>query len=357
MIKIAEIWGLDFANLANELEHSTAGVTHIVLDFLCEIQYKLNHPSYDKILDIAHRDNIPVTILTPYLREMPPLLDFNNPKYKNITMIHWETFWFNRTYEAWKQHDKLNKEKNLEMFNLRSGEHLVDFKYSYITLNNISKNHRCHIMDLLAKHNLIEHGAIAWRDIRRDCDDIRHTFPDNITDSAYRNYPYKYWKPKRLILDQDINSRFLQETLPIEFNESFMQLVTESDNEVIFFSEKTATPILLNKLFLLGGAKDNHLALKNRGFELYDEIFDYGFDSEKDDNLRYEGLVENIKKINSLPKSELTKIYKSLFEKIVHNKKHAVDLINIVPKQVIDLLSLIRKENQEPYNGPLNMLL
>lgn len=357
MIKIAEIWGLNFVKVAEELEKEIPQVTHIVLDFLNEIRYVLNHPAYDKIFDIAEQYNIPIIILTPYLREMPPLLDFSNKKYKNVKMIHWETFWFNRTYEAWKPHDSINKIKGLELFNLRNGEHNTKFKFPYITLNNISKNHRCMIMDLLAKHDLINKGAIAWRDIRRNCDDIRHTFSDDMTDSLYFGYPYKYWKPKRMILDQNINDRFFQETLPIEFNQSFMQLVTESDDEIVFFSEKTATPILLNKLFLIAGAKGYHIGLKNRGFELYDEIFDYSFDSENNDTIRYEGLVENVKKISSFTKGELVNIHKNIFEKVVYNKKHALKLINEIPIEVVETLALIKEENKSPYYGPLNMFL
>jgi len=353
MIKIAEIWGDSIIRLAKELEISTDNVTYILLDFLNEIRYVVNNDAYNRILEIAKRDNIPVYILTPYLREMPKLLNLD----QDVRIIHWETFWFNRTHNAWKAHTHTNLLKNLDMFSLRNSENITEFKYPYITLNNISKNHRCHIMDLLAKYNLIDMGAIAWRDINHACNDIRHTFTDGMIDSVYMGYKYKYWKPKRLILDQDINDRFLQETMPKEFNESFMQLVTESDDEVIFFSEKTATPILLNKLFLIAGAKGYHTALKIRGFELYTELFDYGFDLESNDSLRYEGLIENIKRVCDMTPEMRTNMFKSVFEKIAYNKQHALNLINDTPKEVTELLNLIRIENKEPYTGPLNMLL
>lgn len=357
MIKIVDIWGWGFDKVANELSQSVKNVNGILLDFLCEIRYKLEHPSYYKIFEIAHQHNIPITILTPYLREMPPLMDFSDPLYQNTKIIHWETFWFNRTYEAWRPHNEYNNSKQLEMFNLRNGEYLNDFKYPYITLNNISKNHRCLMMDLLAKHNLIDKGAIAWRDIRRNCDDIRHTFSDDMTDSLYCNYLYKYWKPKRMILDQNINDKFFQETMPVEYNQSFMQLVAESDDEIVFYSEKTATPILLNKPFLIVGAKGYHTGLKNRGFELYDEIFDYSFDNENDDLLRYEGVIENVKRISILNSFELRELHKQLFEKLVHNKQHALNVINNIPIEVLKSVELVRRENKEPYPGPLNMLL
>lgn len=356
MIKIGEIWGSDFVRIADELEKSTAGIDYIILDFLNEIRYVLDHPSYDKIFNIAHKNNIPIIILTPYLRTSPKLLDMKQDKYKNTKIIHWETFWFNRTFEAWKSHDKLNAPKGLEIYNLRTGEN-PSFKYPYITLNNISKRHRCLVMDLLAKYNLIEKGAISWRDINHACNDIRHTFTDGIVDSVYMGYRYKYWKPKRIILDQDIHQQFLQETLPIEFNQSFMQLVTESDDQFVFYSEKTVTPILLNKLFLVASAKGHHTELKNLGFQLYDEIFDYSFDNEPDESIRYEGLIENVNRISTMPPQQLEKLHTSVFEKLVYNKKHALNLVSAIPPEVTEVLNIVRQENKDSYRGPLNMFL
>lgn len=356
MIKVAEIWNFNSSQFVNEIEQIET-IELIVLDFLNEIRYVLNDSVFHKIFDIAHQRNIPIVILTPYLREMDPMLDLSDIKYKNVKIIHWETFWFNRTYKLWQSQGKLNDAKGLNMFNLRAGEQSNDFVYPYITLNNISKNHRCLVMDLLAKHDLIDKGAIAWRDIRRNCDDIRHTFVEGMTDSLYCQYPYRYWKPKRMILDQDINSHFNQETLPIQFNMSFMQLVTESDNEIIFFTEKTATPILLNKLFLVAGAKGFHKALQVRGFHLYDEIFDYSFDDEDNEEMRYEGIVENVKRISSMSKSRLQKIHADLFEKIVQNKQHALNVINDIPAEIVSLADRIHEKNNNVTLGSLNILI
>jgi hypothetical protein len=350
MIKIAEIWGGSIDRISNELEESTVGVSEIVLDFLHEVRYVINNPAYYRILEIAERDNIPVTIVTPCDKNVAPLMTYSN----NVTFIHWETFWLNRTFAVWKPYENINKKKNLDMSDIRNGEFLTDFMFPYITLNNIAKNHRCLVMDILAKHNLIDKGAISWRDILRSCDDIRSSFPEGMTDSMHHKYPYQYWKPKRLILDQDIDTLFLQETLPIEFSQSFMQLVTESDDTDIFFSEKTMTPILLNKPFLVAGSVGHHMALKSHGFVLYDEIFDYSFDTEGDIKLRYEILIENVKRITTM---NLKNLHNNIFDKLVYNKKHAFKLISNIPNEVISLLERIHRENHEPYFGPLNMFL
>ena len=115
-------------------------------EYLGEAEKKAR-AEFSKAYEIAKRDNIPVIILTPYLEEMPPLLELDS----NVEIIHWETFWFNRTIVAWRAHNKNNVSKNLDMSNLRNGESITDFKYPYITLNNISKNHRCHISRINVK--------------------------------------------------------------------------------------------------------------------------------------------------------------------------------------------------------------
>ena len=361
MIIIGQVWDYNFGLLLTRLKENLPNVKHIIFDFLLESRYIVycNQEAYYKMIDLAYQNNIPVTILTPYDRKAEPMFDFSQPKFARIKMIHWETFWFKRTYVVWTAPYKLgdNLKKNLDIERIDSGRELNDFKYPYITLNNISKLHRSIVMDLLAKHNLIDVGAIAWRDINHACDEVRHTFPEGMTDSMYLQYPYKYWKPKRMILDMGINEIFNQETMPIEFNQSFMQLVTESDSDITFFTEKTATPILLNKPFLVASNQNFHSRLREFGFADYDELFDYSFDNESDITLRYEGLIENIKRYASFDKQQLKKLHDSIFDKLLYNKQQAMNIINNIPPEIVEMVNYLKHENVQGYDGPLNIFL
>jgi hypothetical protein len=361
MIKIAQIWNNNFKEFADELEQ-TADTSHIILDFLLEVRYiPVDRESFDRIINFAFANNIPVTILTPWDRYAFPLIDFQQLRYARINIVHWETFWFRRTYTAWLSNSEKvaeNLSKGLDITDMQISKPPLEIKFPYITLNNIAKRHRCLVMDILAKHNLIDTGAIVWRDILHDCTDIRDTFPEGVTDSVFRNFPYQYWKPKRMFLDQEIGIWLKnQETLPIEFTQSFMQLVTESDDEAVFFSEKTATPILFNKPFLVASCAGFHRNLESQGFALYNELFDYSFDGESNINYRYEGLVENVKRYASLDSNQLNKIYTDIFEKLVHNKQHALKLINEVPSKIQEVIDMLKRENVTDYPGPLNIFL
>lgn len=358
MLKVTQRWTTNFPEFVQDIADNPSVVSHILLDFLQEILYTwpTETVAYERLLDVAYKHNIPVTIVTPYLESMPPLLDFTREKYKRINMIHVPTFWFKRTYDMWTLSPgnvSMNLAKNVDMTDMYFGENNNNFNYAYICTNNISKHHRCLVMDLLAKYNLIERGAISWRDIIHAFDEDRHLYPD-LTDSQRGNYPFKYWTPKRMFLDYDL-SDFHQETVPEQFKESFMQLVTESDDEVSFFSEKTATPILLNKPFIVAGGQYHHRELNKLGFVNYNELFDYSFDVEPDIEVRYELIVENVKRISLLSRQELSRIYKQIFPKLLHNKQTAMRYINTKPVELEPILKLL--ENERDYTGPLNMFL
>lgn len=336
MIKIIDIWDDNFQDFFESIKKIDS-IEAIIFDCLHEVEF-LESGNLQYILDIADYANnkkIPVKVLTPNFK----------PKkipYENVEYFYWETFWFSRTYRAWAwdSNHKFNLQKNVDITDLRTGKNF-NILYPYICLNNISKDHRSLVIDLLAKHDILNKGKVSWRN------EIR-------SQNGY-NYNYKYWTPTKLILDQDTDNQFKQETMPIEFNHSFMQLVTESQNEVTYFSEKTATPIFLNKPFLAAANVGFHSDLKRLGFELYDELFDYSFDVENDNETRYEMLIENVKRYATMDAPALQEKYNRVFEKLVKNKNLAMSYVKYVPKEVYKLYRTIQEKNID-YRGALNII-
>ena len=158
MLKIIPRWSNNFPEFVQDIADNPSVVSNIVCDFLQEISY--TYPceieSFELLVDVSYQHNIPLTIVTPYIESMPPLVDFTKEKYKRITMIYIPTFWFKRTYHLWTVHYHLavNLKKNIDIRDFNFGKDCTEFKYSFISTNNIAKHHRCLVMDLLAKHNL-----------------------------------------------------------------------------------------------------------------------------------------------------------------------------------------------------------
>jgi hypothetical protein len=64
--------------------------------------------------------------------------------------------------------------------------------------------------------------------------------------------------------------------------------------------------------------------LKNYGFELYDEIFDYEFDSNPLLESRVDGIIKNLNSIKTRNSKELYDLVK---EKIKYNKNNAISIL------------------------------
>lgn len=340
MIKIIDVWNDYFSSFVQDIVENINSVDLVILDCLNEFHYTFpgQVTDFNRLLSVTSECNVPVKILSSRSTNNPIDLNAIRP---NVELIIWETFFFNKTMWLWTSMDNelINLQKGIDIKNLLHGKD-IEIIHPYICLNNIVKRHRQHLIDLLAKHDIIKDGIVSWRGI------------SNFTDT----FPYKYWKKEVLILDQGLDVLFRQETLPTQYNHTFMQLVSESEEEIIFFSEKTCVPIFFNKPFLIAGSANMHMDLKRIGFELYDELYDYSFDSDLDQISRYEKIIENIKPYTKMKPNELQSLYRKSFDKMVHNKQHAIKLLDMIPDKVKELKELIVKNNID-YSGPLNNVI
>lgn len=218
---------------------------------------------------------------------------------KNTTVTTWPMFWLYNT------HYNLTT-KNLLDYN--NSENDFDIDKLFISLNNKAHTHRCLLMDELCGNNLMEYGHFSWME------------PES------QNYEWKYWEPKKLTLDEKyVVNLDSYETIPNEYKKVLVNIIPESTVSVPFLTEKTFMSILLNQPFLILGAANSHQTLVNYGFELYDEIFDYSFDSIIDTNKRIEAIIDNL---NSVKLENYNNLRTKIKDKIIRNKNNALDIIN-----------------------------
>ena len=297
----------------------------------------------DRIISNAKKHNVPVKLLTSTKTyETHSKLSIESEEYEHLECIDMPGYWISDGfYQTW-----MNREKNLQNglditndnVNLES-----PIETLYITMNNLAHPHRCMMMDILAKYDLISKGAIAWRDIIRDYDNDRNETPDSIR----HGYPYKYWTPERLVLDHPgLASYISQEVLPIEYQHAFMQLVGESTISTFFLTEKTAFSLLYNKIFLVVGSKNYHRNLEDMGFKLFHSLFDYSFDSIDDPGLRIEGVIKNINKYRDMTMNELETLLQENIDIINHNRTMALKYVfEINPKLLTEVCATLSGQN------------
>ena len=325
-IKFLTVWHFSYTTYVEDIIRDHDSISEVIIDQTVEhqfIQLGSDDLGVRNVVKTCKKYNLPLTILTSTSTFNPSICNFDYPT------VDCPTWWITKTLVA---------TKNYKLF-MDPQHQLIDplddsiglghpIEHLFISLNNASHLHRCIFIDILAKYDLIDLGAITWRDVSRNYDHgQRATFPEGTLESVLAGFAYKYWTPRRMLLDQPMDGTSVvpqQAALPGQYFPSFMQAVTESTADRFFITEKTAVPLLHNKLFLVLGSKNFHKNLATLGFELYDELFDYEFDDEDDVELRCEGIAQNVNKYRHKTMHELEQLTESVRDKITHNRKLAM---------------------------------
>lgn len=236
-------------------------------------------------------------------------------KYSNITIYNTPLYFLNFLYYLDKVHiNKLSEE-------LKTIAKNNQFKKLFITLNNKPHDFRCELMDTLTKNNLLEVGTYSW-----------------LKDGDTYGYQFKYFDNKYQKLNFDSNNGRDFYWKDLLHDSPLINLISESDDSIIGISEKTCKSILIGQPFIVYSAKGFHKVLTEFGFELYDELFDYSFDSCEDRTDRIVGICNNL---NNLRNKNLSDLYNLVFEKIEKNKQTALEIIKhrkFINNEYLDLL-------------------
>jgi len=285
--------------------------------------------TFNSLIDWVNEKNIELVIVNGWRNTGNVMHDIHNPRYKCIKdVVSYDTAFFNIAYNSFS---RMIDRKDFE---LNCPE---DIKYTFVSLNNKPHTHRCVMMDMLEKHNLVDNQAISWI--------IPTTAPDH---NFHSGFQFKYWKEKKLILTDtydEVNDSY--KMMPAEYYSSFVQVVNESTLMCDFITEKTTMPLFLKKPFVVFNTKGFNLWLKELGFELYDEIFDYSFDSIDDFETRFEAGAIEIGRINNMSRNEQFILYKKVIPKLEHNKNLATKLATEVP----DIVKPIWNGSQVDYDS------
>lgn len=249
-------------------------------------------------IDFINDNNIKINLVTCSLDQTESknqCLSLNLKK-KLLNCEIWPMFWFLRTHnETFKYNDLY---RNL----ICTGKYEYNFINPFLSFNGRAKFHRSKFIDLLAKEHLLDKGIVTYHQI---------FLPDNF-------YDYKYYSGEIRGNVDNYNINHSSYEFTETFVQSFLHIPTETDIDQMLISEKTATPILCKLPFLTLGSMDYHKKLKSIGLELYDEIFDYSFDSEPILENRIERLIENIHFVVK-NQHRLNDLYQSIKPKIQRN--------------------------------------
>ncbi len=159
--------------------------------------------------------------------------------------------------------------------------------------------------------------------------DEDHTWTDMTLKDAYR-FAHLNENVFPLTIDRkDFNTNWAMvqnDSLCEEFNFSTLfniVMETRARSDSLFFSEKTTNALSLFQPFVIYGNPNINKHLKDIGFELYDEIFSYEFDSITNYVKRYDALLkmlkEVVKRFGNMTRTQQINFRLSLKDKLLYN--------------------------------------
>ena len=139
--------------------------------------------------------------------------------------------------------------------------------------------------------------------MRASCDQYyKHgaTFPDHLPEELYEKNPPAY---KNTLID----------------------VISETSMVSTFRTEKCVWPIVYMKPFMIMGARHINYNLQKFGFELYDELIDYSFDTLESPRDRIIAIADELQRLSNL-KLDLDEQYQILKPKLERNLKNYLEL-------------------------------
>jgi len=244
---------------------------------------------------------------------------------KNVKILTWNTFLLHYSGQSLIK----SYEKPIEEISINT-----DFEKLFFSLNRHPRNQRSLIMDTFCKNDLFDFGTISW---------------NKLSNEWHEPYEFDCWEENRMVLDMidkidiidSVNERVDFNTDFLLNNRCLFNVVGETmnGNLEVFISEKTYKNFLIGQPFISVGSLYHNQQLTNLGFKLYDEFFDYSYDSCIDVRKRVVGMVQNL---NQYKYVDLSELYNQIKEITIFNKNKSIEIYNNDPYIPIELITLYK---------------
>lgn len=137
----------------------------------------------------------------------------------------------------------------------------------------------------------------------------------------------------------------LKYTTKSHYADTYFNIITETsfENNSLNLTEKSFKALANCHPFLIIGDLHSNKYLESLGFELYNDIIDYSFDSIVDNQKRLNDVFGEIRKIYTFGKDSIVNYYKNNIEKIKKNKEHFFTYS--FSKMIDDTIEDLKKNN------------
>jgi hypothetical protein len=107
------------------------------------------------------------------------------------------------------------------------------------------------------------------------------------------------------------------------YNNSWFSIVSESEAEREYFTEKTAKPLLGKRLFVLFAAKGALRSLRKAGFQTFGSVIDESYDDIADTETRFKKAWDQVE---YLFRCDLAEVYEKILPVLEHNQQLMLEI-------------------------------
>ena len=127
------------------------------------------------------------------------------------------------------------------------------------------------------------------------------------------------------------------------YKDSYFSVVSET-NSALWFTEKIMKPLLHSHPFMVFNSNIGFIKLlKKYGFETFPEWFDESYDEIENIDERIQFIKKEIDRLCHMSNKDLYKMYKSVEDKLIHNRNNLLNLSKIIEEKFINDLMEISK--------------
>lgn len=368
---------LNYKNLYHDRNHGTESevdtpyqffIKHIGSNFgidssdndllLIDLEYLYDPKSNTSLLDEIEKninklsDSVfkKVIVLS---KDFYPVEPFSSDKVEILSPNHYTDYsnYIEKKFNYYLINASFNKIHNTSFELFDNFKYISKNKKSTLLMGSF-KPHRTILYNLLKKENMLDDMYFSYMSYNID----------NLNELSYQSHfldNNNFDKDKVLKLISQEEYRDLKKQLPIcldgNFNEenfnllaplpyltnSYVHIVEcnkEGDN-ILYTDEKVFRPFLTFSIPLFLGQKGLHQLLKNYGFDVFDDFFDIGRDSDGDDIERMKSSFENIRKIHEMSYGDLQFFYIQNHQRLLHNYNRLRELGKIQVQEFINILN------------------
>jgi hypothetical protein len=232
-------------------------------------------------------------------------------------------------YRDLKDESIIHKETEIGL--LKPDEYLKSEKKKFfLSYNkNTTKSFRVQLLLWLMKKGIIDDSyvSVLIKDDNFDRYRLKSTEPELYDLIAFYN---GFERMGFNVLDWDYpnfkNDVFsnLKYTTKSHYADTIFNIITETsfENNSLNLTEKSFKALANSHPFLVIGDIRSNAYIKGLGFEQYDDIIDYSFDSIEDNDKRLNEALVQIKRIYSMGRDGMIEWYKNNIDKIERNREH-----------------------------------